>query len=40
MIENEIKVLAGEKVDFPKLPDFIDLNILNIYYKISIYQLY
>ena len=24
---NEIKILAGEKVDFPKQPDFIDLNI-------------
>ena len=26
--ENEIKILAGEKVDFPKEPDFIDLNII------------
>jgi len=26
--ENEIKILAGEKVDFPKQPDFIDLNII------------
>ena len=25
---NEIKILAGEKVDFPKQPDFIDLNII------------
>ena len=28
---NEIKILAGEKVEFPKQPDFIDLNI--IYWK-------
>ena len=26
--ENEIKILAGEKVDFPPVPDFIDLNII------------
>ena len=26
--ENETKILAGEKVDFPKQPDFIDLNII------------
>ena len=26
--ENEIIILAGEKVDFPKQPDFIDLNII------------
>ncbi len=26
--ENEIKILAGEKVDCPKQPDFIDLNII------------
>jgi hypothetical protein len=26
--ENEIKILAGEKVDFPQQPDFIDLNIV------------
>ncbi len=26
--ENEIKILAGEKVEFPKQPDFIDLNII------------
>ena len=26
--ENEIKILAGEKVDFPKQLDFIDLNII------------
>ena len=26
--ENEIKILAGEKVDFPTIPDFIDLNII------------
>ena len=25
---NEIKILAGEKVEFPKQPDFIDLNII------------
>ncbi len=25
---NEIKILAGEKVDFPTQPDFIDLNII------------
>jgi hypothetical protein len=25
---NEIKILAGEKVDFPPQPDFIDLNII------------
>ena len=25
---NEIKILAGEKVDFPPVPDFIDLNII------------
>ena len=25
---NEIKILAGEKVDFPKQPDFINLNII------------
>ena len=26
--ENEIKILAGEKVDFPKQADFIELNII------------
>jgi hypothetical protein len=26
--DNEIKILAGENVDFPKQPDFIDLNII------------
>ena len=26
--ENEIKILAGEKVEFPTVPDFIDLNII------------
>jgi len=26
--ENEIKILTGEKVEFPKQPDFIDLNII------------
>ena len=26
--ENEIKILAGEKIEFPKHPDFIDLNII------------
>ena len=25
---NEIKILAGEKVDFPTQPNFIDLNII------------
>ena len=25
---NEIKILAGEKVDWPNQPDFIDLNII------------
>ena len=25
---NEIKILAGEKVEFPPIPDFIDLNII------------
>ncbi len=25
---NEIKILAGEKVEFPKQPDFIELNII------------
>ena len=25
---NEIKILAGEKVDFPAIPEFIDLNII------------
>ena len=25
---NVIKILAGEKVDFPPVPDFIDLNII------------
>jgi hypothetical protein len=25
---NEIKILAGEKVNFPEPPDFIDLNII------------
>ncbi len=29
--ENEIKILIGEKVEFPTVPDFIDLNI--IYWK-------
>ena len=31
--ENEIKILAGEKVEWPKQPDFIDLNII---YQINI----
>jgi hypothetical protein len=26
--ENEIKILAGEKVEFPQQPDFINLNII------------
>jgi hypothetical protein len=26
--ENEIKILTGEKVEFPQLPDFINLNII------------
>ena len=26
--ENEIKILAGEKVEFPQQPDFIELNII------------
>ena len=26
--ENEIKILAGEKVEFPQQSDFIDLNII------------
>ena len=26
--ENEIKILSGEKVDFPKHSDFIELNII------------
>ncbi len=26
--ENEIKILAGEKIEFPTVPDFIDLNII------------
>ena len=26
--ENEIKKLAGEKVEYPQQPDFIDLNII------------
>jgi hypothetical protein len=25
---NEIKILSGEKVDWPNQPDFIDLNII------------
>ena len=25
---NELKILAGEKVEFPPQPDFIDLNII------------
>ena len=25
---NEMKILAGEKVDLPPIPDFIDLNII------------
>ena len=25
---NEIKILAGEKIDFPVIPDFIHLNII------------
>ena len=25
---NEIKILAGDKVEFPQQPDFIDLNII------------
>ncbi len=24
--ENEVKILAGEKEEFPQQPDFIDLN--------------
>ncbi len=39
---NEIKIIAGKKVDFPTQTNFIDLNI--IYWinnlKILIYQLY
>ena len=27
--ENEIKILAGEKVELPIQPDFIELNIIN-----------
>jgi hypothetical protein len=26
---NEIEIIAGEKVDFSKKPDFIDLNIIH-----------
>ena len=26
--ENEIKILTGEKIEFPIQPDFIDLNII------------
>jgi hypothetical protein len=26
--ENEMKILAGENVEFPQQPDFIDLNII------------
>ena len=26
--ENEIKILAGEQVELPTVPDFIDLNII------------
>ena len=26
--ENEIKILAGEKIEFPVIPEFIDLNII------------
>ena len=26
--ENQEKILNGEKIDFPKQPDFIDLNII------------
>ena len=26
--DNEIKIFAGDKIDFPKQPDFIDLNII------------
>ncbi len=26
--ENEIKILAGEKNEFPQQPDFLDLNII------------
>ena len=26
--ENEIKILAGEKVEYPQQPDFINLNII------------
>ena len=26
--ENEIKILAGEKIEFPTQPDFINLNII------------
>ncbi len=29
--ENEIKILAGEKIDFPKQPNFIELNIIYYY---------
>ncbi len=31
--ENEIKILAGEKVELPTVPDFIDLNIIIKYIK-------
>ncbi len=26
---NEIKILAGEKIELPAQPDFIDLNVIN-----------
>ncbi len=26
--ENEVKILAGEKVEFSQQPDFVDLNII------------
>ncbi len=26
--ENEVKIIAGEKVEFPPVPDFIHLNII------------
>jgi hypothetical protein len=31
---NEMKILAGEKVEWPEQPDFIDLNI--VYQNINI----
>jgi hypothetical protein len=38
--ENEIKILAGEKPEFPEQPAFIDLNIIYYIYIILISQLY